>query len=444
MTGSATNHTLKVFISYSRADLSFADELVAGLAYDGRYEVTIDRHSIIEGEDWRLRLGALIADSDTVVFILSPASAKSDICAWEVEEAHRLSKRILPVLAVPVGAIPVPKRLSALNYVRFDSFDDGRPRSFMAGLSALVRALNTDIAWLREHTRYLTLARSWDEAGRTANRLLSGSDISAAKGWAAERPKDAPQPTELHLDFIGASEEAEVAKASTERQRLAEIDAAQQARADALTQVERATVEKLEASRRLAGRTRALRVVGVLLVVALVGGISIYAEYQKTLAETQAIEAENQKTLAETLAIEAEKQAGLVRDLKAETKRADQFTELVSKDKAGRRSMEKICLEAIQVTWALATTSDKTEHERSRDRFWELYYGPMYIVELHQAKESSGKSVIETSMIKFGNRLNEAEAAGESLPHMALCSYAQDVGDRCFDHLKVDARKPCP
>ena len=68
MTGSAKDQTLKVFISYSRADLSFADELAAGLAYDGRYEVAIDRHSIIEGEDWRLRLGALIAGADTVVF----------------------------------------------------------------------------------------------------------------------------------------------------------------------------------------------------------------------------------------------------------------------------------------------------------------------------------------------------------------------------------------
>jgi hypothetical protein len=37
MTGSAKHQKLKVFISYSREDLSFADELVAGLAYDGRY-----------------------------------------------------------------------------------------------------------------------------------------------------------------------------------------------------------------------------------------------------------------------------------------------------------------------------------------------------------------------------------------------------------------------
>jgi hypothetical protein len=313
--------------------------------------------------------------------------------------------------------------------VRFDSFDDGRPRSFMAGLNALVRALNTDVAWLREHTRYLALARSWDEAGRTANRLLSGSDISTAKGWTAERPKDAPHPTELHLDFIRASEEAEAARASAERQRIAEIDAAQQARADALTKVELATAENLETSRRLVGRTRALRVVGGLLGLAIVAVALVYAWDQKTMADRQATV--------------AKEQAALIQKLEAETARADKLPKLVSKYPEGIRAMEKICLEAIQVTSALATTFDKSTHEQSRDRFWELYYGPMYIVELHQAKNSSGTSAIETSMVMFGRQLKAAEAASEPLPHKSLCLDSKAVRDECVAYLKVAAREPC-
>jgi TIR domain-containing protein len=428
MTDTARDPTLKVFISYSRADLAFADELVAGLAYDGRYQVAIDRHSIIEGEDWKVRLGALIVDADTVVFILSPASARSDICEWEVEEAHRLSKRILPVLAAPIGSIPAPKRLAALNYVRFDPLEDGRPRSFMAGLNALVRALNTDVAWLREHTRYLSLARSWDEAGRTPNRLLSGSDIAAAKTWAAQRPKDAPEPTELHLGFIRASEEAEAARASAERQRLAEIGAAQQARAEALTQVELATEAKLEASRRLVRRTVALGIVVTLLIAALVGGMALYAQ--------------GQARIAQTLATEAKKQAELVQKLQAETARADQFVNLVDQDPAGRRSMEKTCLEAIQVTTALATTSDRSEHARALDRFWELYYGPMYIIEIHQTK-NSGHSAIEESMVRFGDQLEKPEDMSKPLPHKALCQHAKQVRDECVAYLKVAGQEPC-
>jgi hypothetical protein len=55
----STDPKLNVFVSYSRADLEFADELVDGLDLMG-YETTIDRHSIIEGEDWHARIGAQI------------------------------------------------------------------------------------------------------------------------------------------------------------------------------------------------------------------------------------------------------------------------------------------------------------------------------------------------------------------------------------------------
>jgi len=90
MAGSAhPGDKLNVFISYSRDDLVFADQLDAALGLGG-FETTIDRHGISGGEDWKKRLGALIRDADTVVFVLSPSSARSDICAWEVEEAVRL------------------------------------------------------------------------------------------------------------------------------------------------------------------------------------------------------------------------------------------------------------------------------------------------------------------------------------------------------------------
>lgn len=220
---------LKIFISYSRSDAAFADELVAGLEFGRQFEVTLDRHSIIEGEDWRQRLGTLIADADTVVFVLSPDSTNSEICRWEVEEAWRLSKRILPVLVRPIGPLPAPERLAALNYVRFDE-----GRSFMAGLNGLIRALNTDVDWLREHTRILARALEWRAAGQKANRMLSGSDIETAKAWLAHRPRDAPEVTDLHLSFIHASEQAETERTNAESQRLKEMAAAQAASAKAL------------------------------------------------------------------------------------------------------------------------------------------------------------------------------------------------------------------
>jgi TIR domain len=47
---------LHVFISYSRDDLDFADQLDAALDAYG-FECLIDRHGISGGEDWKRRLG---------------------------------------------------------------------------------------------------------------------------------------------------------------------------------------------------------------------------------------------------------------------------------------------------------------------------------------------------------------------------------------------------
>jgi TIR domain-containing protein len=48
---------------------------------------SFDRHGISGGEDWKRRLGNLISEADTVVFVLTPTSARSEICTWEAEEA---------------------------------------------------------------------------------------------------------------------------------------------------------------------------------------------------------------------------------------------------------------------------------------------------------------------------------------------------------------------
>ena len=243
---------LNVFISYSRDDLAFADQLDAALRLTG-FGTSIDRHGISAGEDWQKRLGNLIRDADTIVFVLSPSSAKSKTCAWEVEEAVRLGKRIIPVLSRSLENASAPPQLAALNYIYF--YDEPRfPGSgFGSGLVGLVSALNTDLDWLREHTRYLQRATEWDAGGRPANRLLSGPDIATAKAWAARRPKNAPEPTELQRDFIKASEAEESRQQSAEAQRLQEIAEAQAARGKALAERERRRSARL---RRKSGRSK--------------------------------------------------------------------------------------------------------------------------------------------------------------------------------------------
>lgn len=210
----------RVFISYSRSDSAVVDEIVAGLEYDGGFQVTIDRDDIHEGEQWKARIRNLITNADTVVFILSRQSATSEVVRWELELALKLSKRVLPVQIEPLKGIDSPYELSSLNYVRFDPEEDGRPRSFIGGLSSIRRALKTDLEWVREHTRLLTRAHEWNSSGQPENRLLFGKDIAEAKSWLERHPGSDVEPTDLHRDFIAASERAEALRLSEERKRV--------------------------------------------------------------------------------------------------------------------------------------------------------------------------------------------------------------------------------
>ncbi len=138
----------------------------------------------------------------------------------EIAETDRLSKRLLPVMIKPLGATPVPERFRELNYILFYPGATLPGSGFGQGLAELVQELNIDLEWVREPTRLGLRAAEWQAGGQSENRLRSGGDIAAAEAWLARRPPKAPEPTQLHLDFIRASEDARTARESAERRRL--------------------------------------------------------------------------------------------------------------------------------------------------------------------------------------------------------------------------------
>ena len=276
---------LHVFISYSRDDLDFADQLNAALNACG-FQCLMDRHDISGGEDWKLRLGNMISEADTVVFVLSPDSARSEICSHEVQEAVRLGKRILPVNCRPLEGTSAPQRLQDLNYIFFHSEPKAPGSGFGTGLANLIAALNTDFDWLREHTRYLQRAIEWNAGGRPANRLLSGNDIHEAKAWVARRPKSAPEPTSLHLNFIRASEEEAEARSSEQRKQLAAMAAVQSEREIALHKAEEALKQAADAQRKRA-RIRNIAFVALSILAVVAGLLGWRAQQQRITAEKQ-------------------------------------------------------------------------------------------------------------------------------------------------------------
>jgi hypothetical protein len=116
---SVGDRKLKVFISYSRKDEDFAQDLLAGLELVG-FEPYLDKHDVAAGEDWEARLGRLIEAADTVVYVISPDAVASERCAWEVERTVALKKRLLPIVWRRMDEAQVPPRLKQLNYIFFD------------------------------------------------------------------------------------------------------------------------------------------------------------------------------------------------------------------------------------------------------------------------------------------------------------------------------------
>jgi hypothetical protein len=109
---------LKVFVSYSRRHVAFADRLVEALQSRG-FEVLIDRQDLPKLEDWERELLVLIRQSDTVVFIVSPHSLASKVVGWEVEQVRFHGKRLAPVVIGDVDREPVPREIARINYVYF-------------------------------------------------------------------------------------------------------------------------------------------------------------------------------------------------------------------------------------------------------------------------------------------------------------------------------------
>jgi hypothetical protein len=205
----------KVFISYSRKDMAFANRLKATLEVRG-LEVLIDRGEIYAFEDWWKRIETLIGSADTVVFVISPEAVKSDVALKEVAHAASLNKRFAPVICQQVENSAVPEALRRLNFIFLND-----PNSFDANADKLAEALQTDIGWVRKHTEYGQRAREWSENARAAGLLLRPPLLDQAETWLTLRPARVPTPTAETEQYFAESRRADTeirfAEAKTKR-----------------------------------------------------------------------------------------------------------------------------------------------------------------------------------------------------------------------------------
>ncbi len=195
----------KIFISYSRKDMAFADRLEGALKARG-FEPLIDRTEIYAFEDWWKRIEGLIGQADSVVFVLSPDAVASKVALKEIAHAASLNKRFAPIVCRRTDDAALPEALRRLNFIFFDD-----PSQFETGADRLAEALQTDIGWVRQHTEYGEAERRWSAAGRPNSLLLRSPTLDVAEYWMGSRPAGAPEPTGEIRSFVATSRKAELA-----------------------------------------------------------------------------------------------------------------------------------------------------------------------------------------------------------------------------------------
>lgn len=178
-----------VFISYALEDTDFVRDLQQGLLERDR-ESWVDLEGIYAGEEFWPTICAAIEGSDAFVFVISPESVTSEYCRREIEHAVAHNKRIFPILRREADPASVPRPAAERQW----SFFPGKA-DFGEGIQSLIEAMDTNVDWVRAHTRLLVRAREWENHEHDDSYVLRGADLHDAEEWLARGAALEPKPT---------------------------------------------------------------------------------------------------------------------------------------------------------------------------------------------------------------------------------------------------------
>ncbi|MDA0266870.1 MAG: toll/interleukin-1 receptor domain-containing protein [Cyanobacteria bacterium] len=193
-----------VFISYSRKDKAFVETLDAALRAGNR-DPWIDWDDIQTGEDWWQSICRGIEAADTFVFVISPDSVASEVCRREIDHAAQCHKRCLPMVRREGFSMDAVHPWIAQHNWLFCRETDAIDAAFLA----LFKAIDTDLAYVRAHTRLLVRSLEWFHQNRDRSYLLRGTDLEEAQQWLTQGINVKPRPTEGQVAYINASLGAE-------------------------------------------------------------------------------------------------------------------------------------------------------------------------------------------------------------------------------------------
>lgn len=185
----------QVFISYSRKDIAFAEKLDKALA-DIQLDTWIDWDDIPPTAEWWNQIEKGIETADAFLFLISPDSVTSKVCAQEIEYAIKNGKRLIPIVVRDVNPESVHGALTKLNWIFFREKDD-----FSISMEKLETGINNDLAWVETHRRLQVRALEWEKR-KDRSLLLRGKDLREAEEQLAIAGEKDPLPTDLQRQYV--------------------------------------------------------------------------------------------------------------------------------------------------------------------------------------------------------------------------------------------------
>jgi WD40 repeat protein len=185
-----------VFISYSRKDETFVRRLHGSLRERGR-NTWVDWEDIPPSAKWRQEIYSAIEATDTIIFVISRHSVASKVCMDEIAHAILHNKRLIPVVWEAAPEADLPTAVQDRNWIFARESDD-----FDVAFESVMKAIDTDLDWVRAHTRLLTRAIEWNDNKRDYSFALHGSDLQRAELHLTIGEGKEPRLTPIQIEYI--------------------------------------------------------------------------------------------------------------------------------------------------------------------------------------------------------------------------------------------------
>lgn len=103
---------MRLFINYAHGDKHEVDQIIE-LLREGGHEPWSEK--LLPGQEWESIISEAIQSTDAVIYALSPHSIVTEWCQWELAQAVKLGKSVIPLIVnTPVNT---PQAISSFRAV---------------------------------------------------------------------------------------------------------------------------------------------------------------------------------------------------------------------------------------------------------------------------------------------------------------------------------------